>query len=1109
MFRRAVMVCLMGLFNLTGLCLAQEKEPVNIVPNGSFEKSLASWHWEEWKGYKVPGYLDRDDMHDGAVSFKLTMPDVESSRQLGMPIKGVKPDQDYTLKIALSAKDVSAKGCVVRMLVNAKSKDGKSKPHGWIQVPAGSGVNDLITTGGTHDWKTFTVTIPAKSIVKNVTSVWIMIFHKTANQGIIGIDNVRLLEGAVDQDKKKAHDLNRAQNQNMTYDIADTTVLKPADDDRLVLTAKPEKTLYRVGQLPQMTLKTLPMAGAMLKLKIKDGYGNILHSPKPVAMDMPWTQSIKWPQKQGYFEVIAQAVKGEKVIAEVRRSLGVLTPPASISSEEPWGLWCNGRVDFQELGVRWTRPALYWGLYHADPKTYIEKTLKMIDGNHTRGIRVLMYPKDHPKPHRMTQKVFKDTPEAWADVRAYWTELVTALQGRTDAWGLINEPYRGMWAGTDDLILRYWQMMHDVVKQYDPKTPLIGPSLNVNEPAMMAQYKELLDQGFGQHIDGVELHTYTATAMPEDINWEHNIQQARKITKAAVGDKPIYSTEMGMSMDYDNELYQAQYLARCFVWAKKMKLKMLLWHMYSWPQGNPLSERNFAIFRSDPRKIEPSQPRPAGVAYGAMTRQLSGATFRTELDYLGPSVKAFVFERNGKPMLAIWRMDQRTSTVNLAVSELKITVTDLFGSTKNIIPQDGIVTLTIGPSMQCLAGVGMDYLQAKPLIQTPPTLTLQAGATGQSQLQITNPTEQQATVSLDWIKPSRWQIQNHQAVTLEPHGTKTINVSVTCSSDAAYEQTVLYARAKFNGKMVAPARLPVLVQPRVRIVQVKPAVDLNSFLPMVEVKIQRLDPTLKKVQVQLDQQSQWVKFEHADQVHIGMNAIVSDAAIKLNDFAIRLTDGRRMQDQQEHSLSFVSTPHATKGLVIDGDLSDWSVMPTPTKQQPSVAWRWDKDHLYLAVKALDEKHIQNQRPQTLWRQDSIQIGLSAFDAQDWLRKPIGEMRESNHLELTVGAHQSGDASAYCHATMNRQGYAMGAVTLADLPAAVKIEQGVTCYEVAIPLKMAGFKPVSEGGIVRASVLLNCNDDGEHRSYLQWFSGIGQTKSPDLYGHLIFMPAIAP
>ena len=216
-----------------------------------------------------------------------------------------------------------------------------------------------------------------------------------------------------------------------------------------------------------------------------------------------------------------------------------------------------------------------------------------------------------------------------------------------------------------------------------------------------------------------------------------------------------------------------------------------------------------------------------------------------------------------------------------------------------------------------------------------------------------------------------------------------------------------------------------------------------------------------------------------------------------------------MQDQQKHALSFVPTAHVTKALVIDGDLSDWPAMPTPTKQQPSVAWRWGQDNLYLAVKARDDQHIQNQRPETLWRQDSIQIGLSAFAAKDWLRKPIGEMRESDHLELTVGAHQSGEASAYCHATMNRQGYAMGAVTLENLPAAVKIEQGVTSYEVAIPLKNAGFKPLQSGGIVRASVLLNCNDDGEHRSYLQWFSGIGQTKSPDLYGHLIFMSPISP
>lgn len=1106
MIRRAMMAAMMCLFGLTGMLRAQTQQPANLVENGGFEKSLAGWHWEEWKGYKVPGFVDRDDVNEGAASFKLTAPGVEGSRQMGMPVKGVQAGKDYTLKIDLSTKDVPEKSCVVRILQFAKDAEGKSKPSGWIQVPAGSGVNELIKIGGTTDWKTYTVKISAKAIVENIANVWIMIDHKQPGQGIIGIDNVRLTEGIEEDIKPQAMAPVQSQHESsiaMTYDIADPTVLVPVKTKGLGFQLEPEQSLYRTAHLPRVTLNAPAMANATLSLQIKDGFGNIIHSSKPTAMDQAVQIPVTLPVDQGYLELISQVSRDGQTVAQSRRALGILSPPAAISTSEPWGLWCNGSEDFEELGVRWTRPALYWYFFNKDGQDYIDQTIRMIDQKHAQGIKVLMYPKDHPSQFAVTQKVFKDTPEAWASVRAYWTALVKGLKGKVDAWGLINEPYRGMWAGTDDLIVRYWAMMHDIVKEYDPDTPVIGPSLNINEPSMMAQYSELLEMGLGKHIDGLELHTYTATAMPEDINWENNITQVRKLTEKAAGDMPIYSTEMGMSMGYDSELYQAQYLARCFAWAKRMDLKMLLWHMYSWPQGSPLSERDFAIFRSDPRKVESSQPRPAGVAYGVMTRQLSGTTYRTELDYLGPSVKAFVFERDGDAMIAIWRVDTRESNVDLAVSQSQPTVTNLFGSTKTLPVKDGIITLTIGPSVQFVHGIGKDYLQSKPLIQTPATLAMQAGSAGRAQLLITNPTDQPATLTLHWLTADRWQVDSgDQPLSLKPHQTQTLDVTVRTPADSSYGQTVIYARAKLNGKLVTPARLPVLVQPRIQIVQVRPAMAMQTYKPQIDLELHRLDPSLQQINVQVGSTSQQATITQ-DRFTLSLPAQLDQASTRLHDFAITLSDGSRLQDQQSQALSFVPTLLMSQRPQIDGDLSDWPAMPTPTMDAPAVAWRWDADHLYLAVKAIDPMHVQNQRPETLWSQDSIQIGISAFDPQDYLRKPIGEMRESDHIELAVGAGQSGPALAYCHATSNRQTCPMGEVTSSMMPATVTINQGVTSYELAIPAQLIGLKPLAAGKIVRASVLLNCRDDGR-RSYIEWFSGIAQTKSPNLYGHLILL-----
>ena len=1088
---------------LTSVCFAEDKTPLNLIENGGFEKAITGWHWEEWKGYKVPGFVDREDMNEGAVSFKLTVPGLHERRQIGRSFTGIKPGMDYTVKIDLMCRDLAKDGAMVRMLMFVTDQaDGKSRPGGWIEVPAKSGVNELIKLSGTEDWKTYTVEISKEAIDENVKNVWIMVDHKDVGSGVVGVDNIRVFEKQPEQ-KSDQSQAKKSSVTTYTYDIADPTVLVPVENAKVQLELSPDQTFYRVGNLPQIKLQSQAVTHATLSLKIKNGFGDVVFEKVDMSMDSALSQDVKLPGDRGYFEIIATVTSDGKEIAQTRRSLGLLMPPPPTDTDEPWGYWCNGSSDFRELGVRWTRPALYWYYYNKDAKGYMQKTIKMIDENHAKGIKVLMYPKDHPSHHAITQKVFEDTPEAWAEVRAYWTYIVKALGSKVDAWGLINEPYRGMWAGTDDLILRYWKMMHEIVKEHAPGVPLIGPSLNINEPSMMAQYTELLQSGLGQSIDGLELHTYTATAMPEDIGWENNINAVRKLTREYTGDKPIYSTEMGITMGYENELYQAQYLARCFVWAKKMKLKMLLWHMYSWPDGTPLSERNFGNFRGDPKKVQTYQPRPAGVAYGAMTRQLTGATYRTQLDYLGPAVKAFVFEKQGQAVLAIWRIDTRQSNVDLAVANSSVQVTNLFGQVRSLSASNGIVTLPVSSSMQFVTGIGEDYLNVKPLIQTPPTLALQAGGDGQSQLTLTNPGKESATVTLKWLTPENWQVHSpEQSIKLKPHQTKSIHVTVTCPANAAYEQSVLYARAKLDGKVVSPARLPVRVEPRVVIDQVKPIFDSDNK-PAVQLSLKRSEQTLNEVQVHMGEVHTVVALDgNHKTVQIPVNS--NDTQTALHDYQINLHDGQRQQDQQTHALSFVATAHVNQPPAIDGDLSEWSSLPTPTASQPVVAWRWDESNLYLAVKAADAIHIQDQRPETLWRQDNIQVGISCFESNDWVRKPIGEMRESSYTELSIGAHATGPALAYCHATMNRQTCPMGQVRADQMPAAVQIADGITSYEIAIPTNLLGLKPLKLGTLVKASVLLNTNDGGR-RGYIEWFSGIAQTKTPQHYAHLILTP----
>src|SRR5690606_33603976 len=205
-------------------------------------------------------------------------------------------------------------------------------------------------------------------------------------------------------------------------------------------------------------------------------------------------------------------------------------PPAP-AGVEPFGLWIQGREHYPELGVRWVREGVYWTVYERQGDAYLQDSLELFKWYSDHDIRVLAFPK-HPHPHETSREVIEDTPEAWRDLEAWWTQMVRVLAPEVDAWGVVNEPITGHWQGSDELIMRYWKLMRSIVDQYDPDAPLLGPSLGL-APSNIAQYQNLLDMGFGDLIDAVEFHTYITH--PDDNDLIGQVQRIRDMTREATG----------------------------------------------------------------------------------------------------------------------------------------------------------------------------------------------------------------------------------------------------------------------------------------------------------------------------------------------------------------------------------------------------------------------------------------------------------------------------------------------------------------------------------------------------------------------------------------------
>lgn len=1087
----------------------------NLLSNGGFEDGLQGWMWEQWNQKPQPGFLDRKNAYEGLSSFSITLPDAkETSRTLAISTNTLDPTKNYELKIALSCQDVPQDAVAIRVLQIGTEKNGpngKARAQGWINLPPNSGKSNLITTGGTHDWQMFSVYIPAEAIKPSTTRLTIFIVDHAIRTGVVGIDNLTFHEAAADSSSNHTAKptpppsvQTSLNTHTLSYKTADPTVLHPQSDSPVAIVAKPDQALYRIGQPPVVQIQTAALPGAKVSYRILDGFGNEQFTSKPVACDSAKFLTVQLPGDCGYYEIIAEVRENEQLLGEARRSIGLLSPPPALDADEPFGLWVGGYEHHLELGAKWRRLAIFYQKYEKDPAGYIQELIQnVLQPEHQNDRRVLAYMKNMSKSISKTRKVIVDEPANWKELETFWKTVVQGLGNQVDVWGLINEPYAGMWQGDNQLIMRYWSLMRRLVDQYAPKTPLIGPSLNVNKPHLMEQYRELLDMGLADLIDGVELHTYTGGVMPADARWSEKIETVRKLTREVAGrELPIYSTEMGMPAEYDQELLQAQYTARSMLWAKRLGLKMLIWHDFSWPQGPQARMRNFAIFRDGKQRQSIAQPRPAGVAFGVLTRQLTGTHFARELDYLGPSIKAFVFEHNGEARLAIWSLDHQEHQISMMADQPQVVVTDLFGCTQPIPTQNGMLTLNVTASPQYISGLPKHLLDGQSLAAVSKPLRLLPGQRGQTTLNLSNPTGQPVQIRLEMLDLDGWNFQFDEQTTwsLQPGETRQITINATSPQNASVGNVTTFAKLFLDDRYVNPVAIPIEVQPQVEAVDIHPG--FQNGKPALVGTLVSHDPQLTEAHVSLDgaeEQAVTVPVQHAERTNFVLpTPWLSPLKLQTVTLKVAGSDGRKVEQSQ--TVSFVPAQKAKKRS-IDGKLNDW---PKVASDAPiDVQWAWSANMLYLAVRVKDSRHVQSQPIEQMWREDSIQVGVAPTDPQQLLREPISEMHESPYTVLCL-ALKDGQALMHRSKTPNFETAPLGKIDATQVQRAITHRQSETVYEVAFPASAFGLDELSAGEVLRVSILVNEND-GDGRTLGEWFGGIALTKTSELFGHLVLLP----
>jgi hypothetical protein len=158
---------------------------------------------------------------------------------------------------------------------------------------------------------------------------------------------------------------------------------------------------------------------------------------------------------------------------------------------------------------------------------------------------------------------------------------------------------------------------------------------------------------------------------------------------------------------------------------------------------------------------------------------------------------------------------------------------------------------------------------------------------------------------------------------------------------------------------------------------------------------------------------------------------------------------------------------------------------------------YDRENLYIAVKADDREHLNRVANSYLWEGDSIQWVLSGKDIPPAAIRPT-TMKQQDYISLdNYGLALTGKGIRYCK-HLGKSGFR-------NFPANVTRKDGITFYEVAVPWSDTGITPFAGQSVRFSLVIFNKVKEADAGSayYLALTPGVAGGMDAGCYRLLIF------
>ena len=500
-------------------------------------------------------------------------------------------------------------------------------------------------------------------------------------------------------------------------------------------------------------------------------------------------------------------------------------------------------------------------------------------------------------------------------------------------------------------------------------------------------------------------------------------------------------------------------------------------------------------------------------ALSTLNNMLEGAVYLDKIE-TDSQINAYKFAlQQGEQMIVLWT-EGNPETLGIKTAGTQASMVDLFGNRYPLSPVNGIITVTASDRPIYLLGDFSDAVISKPGFSLrESSMNIPAGETVTIELVSMEKISDADRLEVDL--PSGW-IVKEKGIFSEGNSQARLVVQLPGGIDKKAYQLPIYLLGKQRvlGHLIATINveepLELSVSPWLREpgnwekwdIAVTVTNRVRSRATSGTVKIQLDDPAVQAESFAFtlapnEQHTFTLPLQTLPTDHVRVVAEVSS------------TDGDQIA--QERKVSFLAAVKRKAPLVVDGEITEveWGgTMPFYMNQAGQIQdikdWggaadlsgtgylQWDDEYLYLAVAATDDVFCQDGTGSNIWSGDSVQFVIDPA-------RNRGVGRDGYHeLGFALG-HQDAIGWRWIATYKKSVGPLPDTVKLA-----VKRKGNITSYEAAIPWSELVVQKPAPGSVIGFSLLINDNDGAGRRGWIEYMSGIGGTKDPDLFGDLLLV-----